>query len=344
MVAHSDCEKVRDLISLDFDGEITDPQRSILEAHLDVCTECRKWEQSLQSGLESIDSDYNLVSGELGGLLKDSLRSEDLQPYSHDEQKEVIEGGLAIRRALTAIAVLLIGIFGFVMTMDFDRGIGLLTSDAGGEVWISRGADRIPVSETDSSSTPSTIYPGDRLESVNGFVTLRDSSGLKANVSGVTILDCISNRRLRVVEGEVRFQLEHGQGPLEVVTKEVGIIVSGTEFVVRRWSKLGRTEVFVLSGEVMVQWAKRIPLPVRRDEWIEVSDQGFMFHSSPEPVQPLNSDPVPRPSAGIGGARPQEQGVRLFRDIPSRVVPDETRTGPLDMPVEPSENDPDGDD
>ena len=236
------------------------------------------------------------------------------------------------------------GFLGFFLTENEDYAMEAEVIDASGGGWVLRGDERISLSATNSSD-PYSLAFGDQLQSLEGTITLGDSAGLNVRISGDSSVRCIANREFQVIDGEAYFQLAHGRGPLKVMTDEVLVSVSGTEFLVRRWKDLGRTEVYVLDGEVMVQWGKRIPLPVRQEEWVEVSGRGFMFHSSPEPIQVPDLEPVARPAAGIGGAEQKKDGVRIFGDIPKRTRSSDHQSGPLDMPINDSDSgSPDGED
>ena len=341
MVENRDCENIRHLISLELDSEIHDQQRTMLEAHLDQCADCREWERLLQSGLESIDSDFTEVSGELSDLIEENLRTADLADTHVEERVSRHGGGVVASKVslvLMLLALVLTGVFLNRETQSERFPITVLIS---GESQFEFEGEISHVSSAIAEIMPLKI--GESVTCKEGTARLQDENGFSADIDFNSKVRLNSSRVLEVIQGEARFSLKPGQGPLEVSTEEVRVFVTGTDFLVRRWDKVNRTEVFVLSGEVMVQWGKRIPLPVRTAEWVEVSDRGFMFHSSPEPVHSEGGEPVSRPGAGIGGEQPAQE--RLFRDIPERTNVGEVKQTPLDMPVKESkEVDPDGED
>lgn len=345
MVNKKECENIRHLISLELDGEINDQQNRILEDHLDLCSECRNWEVLLQSGLESIDTNFSEVSGELNELLQANLNTLDLAPQ--EDHESAISGNRRAdsSKAILAVVLMVVLLGGLLATMDFEEGAYPVSANISGQVAFIQGTDIEKIETKESSSIKRAFRDGDQISSQNGTAQLDDGLGFSAEISTQTQVKLLAQRELNVIDGQVRFRLKPNHGPLKVVTDEVDIFVTGTEFLVRRWASVNRTEVFVLSGQVMVQWGKRIPLPVRSAEWVEVSEVGFMFHSSPEPVLVEENKAVQRPAAGIGGRQPDEEGTRLFRDIPVREAAEQESGGPLDMPLnELNPQSPDGED
>ena len=345
MANNKDCEIARHLISLELDGEINDQQNRILQSHLDICSECRNWESLLQSGLKSIDSDFNEVSGELDELLEANLRTLDLAPQEDIETTVNNSRGSDASKAVLAVVLMVVLLGGLLATMDSDEGVYPVTAEISGQVAVIHEGDVEEIETWESSSIRRSFRVGDQISCQEGTAQLVDGLGFSAEVSFDTKVKLLSPRELCVLDGQVQFRLKPNHGPLKVTTDEVDIFVTGTEFLVRRWASVNRTEVYVLSGEVMVQWGKRIPLPVRGDEWVEVSDGGFMFHSSPEPILGEGNKAAQRPAAGISGQQPEEAGTRLFRDIPTRKVTVNDSVGPLDVPLnESADQGPDGED
>ena len=341
MVENRECENIRHLISLELDSEIHDQQRVQLESHLDHCKECREWERLLQSGLENIDTDFSEVSGELDDLLRENLKTSDLSDPEPEDTESRHGGGVAASRLSLVLMLIALTVIGYLMRSEKPTDRYPVTAEISGMALIESQGEvkNILGSETASLS----FQVGETLTCNEGSARLLDDNGFEAQVAFDSVVTLRSPREFQVHRGEARFTLSPGEGGLKVSTEEVDVSVVGTEFIVRRWDKVGRTEVFVLAGEVMVQWGKRIPLPVRADEWVEVSGRGFMFHSSREPVQTQSGDSVSRPEAGIGGEQPASE--RLFRDIPKRTVVDEGEQKPLDMPLRGTkESDPDGED
>ena len=341
MGENRDCENFRNLISLEIDREIHEQQRVLLEEHLDHCSECRQWERMLQSGLDGLDSDFSNVSVELEGLLNENLKTSDLVEPEPEVSNSSHRGGM---ESLKAVFVLLLGsvIFGwFLLNPIAQRESNPVLAEISGEALIETQGELSRFSSTETITR--SVELNETVICKAGSVRLKDDQGFSATVNFDSSVRLMAPRTVRVLNGEVRFQLTPDRGPLEVVTDEVRVSVVGTEFLVRRWEKVNRTEVYVLTGEVMVQWGRRIPLPIRAEEWVEVSDRGFMFHSSPEPVRPQGSDEVQRPAAGIGGEQPEQE--RLFRDIPERKGTTGSPQRPLDMPIrEAGGEDPDGED
>lgn len=341
MVENRDCENIRHLISLELDSEIHDQQRVQLDAHLDDCKECREWERLLQSGLENIDTDFSEVSGELDDLLRENLKTSDLSDPEPEDTESRHGGGVAASRLSLVLMLIALTVIGYLMRSETPTDRYPVTAEISGMSLIESQGEVKNISGSEMASL--SFQVGETLTCNEGSARLLDDNGFEAEVSFESVVTLRSPREFRIHRGEVRFTLNPGEGRLKVSTEEVDVSVVGTEFIVRRWDKVGRTEVFVLAGEVMVQWGKRIPLPVRADEWVEVSGRGFMFHSSREPVLTPSGDPISRPDAGIGGEQPDSE--RLFRDIPKRSVVDESDQKPLDMPLrQPKESNPDGED
>lgn len=340
MVENRDCENIRHLISLELDSEIHDQQRVQLESHLDHCKECREWERSLQSGLENFDSDFSEVSGELEDLIRQNLKTADLSDPEPEVTVSRHGGGVAASRLSLVLTLLSLTVVGYLMRSETSTDRFPVTAEISGVSLIERLGEATSISGTETVLFP--LQVGETLTCKEGNARLADGKGFEAEILFDSVVALRSPRELQVQRGEARFFLSPGEGELKVITEEVEISVVGTEFLVRRWDKVGRTEVFVLAGEVMVQWGKRIPLPVRKNEWVEVSSRGFMFHSSREPVQTPSGDSISRPEAGIGGEQPDSE--RLFRDIPKSTVVDEEEQKPLDMPVlsPKKDSDPDG--
>lgn len=341
MVENRECENIRHLISLELDSEIHDQQRFQLESHLDRCKECREWERLLQSGLENIDTDFSEVSGELDDLLRENLKTSDLSDPEPEDTESRHGGGVAASRLSLVLMLIALTVIGYLMRSEKPTDRYPVTAEISGMSLIESQGEVKNISGSETASL--SFQVGETLTCNEGSARLLDDNGFEAQVSFDSVVTLRSPREFQVHRGEARFTLNPGEGGLKVSTEEVDVSVVGTEFIVRRWDKVGRTEVFVLAGEVMVQWGKRIPLPVRADEWVEVSGRGFMFHSSREPVLTPSGDPISRPDAGIGGEQPDSE--RLFRDIPKRSVVDESDQKPLDMPLrQPKESNPDGED
>ena len=341
MVENRECENIRHLISLELDSEIHDQQRVQLESHLDRCKECREWERLLQSGLENIDTDFSEVSGELDDLLRENLKTSDLSDPEPEDTEFRHGGGVAASRLSLVLMLIALTVIGYLMRSEKPTDRYPVTAEISGMSLIESQGEVKNISGSEKASL--SFQVGETLNCKEGSARLLDYTGFEAQVSFDSVVTLRSPREFRIHRGEVRFTMSPGEGRLRVSTEEVDVSVVGTEFIVRRWDKVGRTEVFVLAGEVMVQWGKRIPLPVRADEWVEVSGRGFMFHSSREPVLTPSGDPISRPDAGIGGEQPDSE--RLFRDIPKRSVVDESDQKPLDMPLrQPKESNPDGED
>ncbi|MDG1454903.1 MAG: FecR domain-containing protein [Planctomycetota bacterium] len=312
------CETVRDLISLEMDGEIPADQQQFLESHLDICSDCRRWSASLHDGVHSLKSDVGELSGELDSLIRDSLNAEDLLGADSDLQRNQASEKAAPVLALSAFAILVL--IAVTSTLLFDFGspnrtpVGVVSGF--GEITRADGL-LIESNGVDFNGTMK-LMRGDTIVATEGGVRVLEFLGEIVDLDEGTILRYQGPRLFEVLQGKAEFSVPSGGSRFVVKTQELSVEVVGTKFSVQRWSSKQQSEVRVQEGQVMIQWGKRIPLPVVEGEWVEVNSSGFMFHSVPRSIERDDQENVQRPAARIG------KPIKLF-DEESQKTPRQLR-------------------